>query len=686
MTNYKHWDSKTDAEHIVWLGFNRCDASVNSINSEVLDELNIIVQDIAKQKDLSGLIIYSLKEKGFIAGADVTAFSQFKSPEEAVEFLRKGQTVFSRIEALPIPTVAMIDGFCMGGGLELALACDYRVATDDKDTRLGLPEIMLGIHPGWGGTVRLPRLIGGFNALSQVILTGSAIASVKAKKMGIVDDVVPVRQLKRAAIYFVKNKPAKHKPGFLQSLTNNSWARAMLAPFLRSNVAKRVKKEHYPAFFAVIDLWEKEAGFGERAYLKEADSVEQLVSHGETANNLIRVFHLRERMKAFAKDSDFKATHVHVIGAGVMGGDIAMWCAFRGLHVTLQDKSYAQIAPAIGRAHAFYKKKFRQTRFVESAMDRLVADPDGHGIARADVIIEAVFENLEVKQAIMKQVEEKAKKDAIIATNTSSIPLDEISQVMKNPERLVGIHYFNPVAKMELVEVVSSSKTLKKVRDNACSFVGQIGRLPLPVKSSPGFLVNRVLMPYLMECVQLLEEGYSGETIDKAAKDFGMFMGPVELADTVGMDVCLAVAENLTQHFGGTVPQKLRDMVKAGKLGRKTGEGFYLYKNGKPVKNKPNTDKSNTDIANRLILRMINEGAACLREGVVSDSDLLDGGMIFAAGFAPFRGGPMNYARHFGHDQLIELFNKFEAKYGERFKADAGLINQNQPVADLHSV
>ena len=672
MTTYKHWDSKTDADHIVWLGFGRCDASVNSINSEVLDELNIILQEIAKQTDLTGLIIYSLKEKGFIAGADVTAFSQFKTPAEAVEFLRKGQTVFSRIEALSIPTVAMIDGFCMGGGLELALACDYRVATDDKDTRLGLPEILLGIHPGWGGTVRLPRLMGGFDALSKVILTGAAIASVKAKKMGIVDEVVPVRQLKRAAVYFIKNKPAKRKPDFLQSLSNHSWARKMLAPLLRYNVAKRVSKEHYPAFYAVIDLWEKESGFGERAYLKEADSVEQLVSKGDTAKNLIRVFQLRERMKAFAKDSDFKATHVHVIGAGVMGGDIAMWCAFRGLNVTLQDKSYEQIAPAIGRAQAFYKKKFRDARSIQAAMDRLVADPEGHGIARADVIIEAVFENLAVKQEIMKQVEKKAKKDAIISTNTSSIPLDEISQVMKNPDRLVGIHYFNPVAKMELVEVVSSDKTLKSVRESACAFVAQIGRLPLPVKSSPGFLVNRVLMPYMMESVQLLEEGYSGETIDKAAKDFGMFMGPVELADTVGMDVCLAVAENLTQHFGGTVPQKLRDMVAQGKLGRKTGEGFYRYKNGKPIKNKVSNDKNGQDIANRLILRMVNEGSACLREGVVSDADLLDGGMIFAAGFAPFRGGPMNYAKQVGHDKLNAQFISLENRYGSRFKADAG--------------
>ncbi|WP_028389537.1 3-hydroxyacyl-CoA dehydrogenase NAD-binding domain-containing protein [Legionella fairfieldensis] len=671
MDNYKHWEMEKDEDHIIWLGINRQDASVNTINDEVLDELNSLLQEIAQISDAKGLIIYSAKNKGFIAGADVHAFSKFDPSVGAVNFLRKGQNVFSRLEALSLPTVAMIDGFCMGGGLELALACDYRVATEDS--RLGLPEIMLGFHPGWGGTVRLPRLIGGFDALSKVILTGIPLVAIKAKRLGILDDVVPLRQLKRAAVYFIKNKPSLHKPKFMQALTNYSWVRAILAPLLRYNVAKRVRKKHYPAPFAVIDLWEKEGGIGERAYLKEADSVEQLVSQGDTATNLIRAFLLRERMKSFAKDSNFKAEQVHVIGAGVMGGDIAAWCALRGLHVTLQDKSYAQIAPAMGRAYKLFKKKLRQPRLIQAAMDRLVADPDGHGIGRADVIIEAVFENLDVKQAIMKQVEAQAKKTAIIATNTSSIPLDEISQIMADPTRLVSIHFFNPVAKMELVEVVSSPKTKKMITQHSCSFVNQIGRLPLPVKSSPGFLINRVLTPYLMECVQLLEEGYSAEEIDEAATSFGMVMGPVELADTVGMDVCLAVAENLTAHFGGTVPEKLRQMVKEGKLGRKSGEGFYHYKNGKPVKRKLKANKSNQEIANRLILRMVNEAAACLREKVVADSDLLDGGMIFATGFAPFRGGPMNYAKHFGHDKLNELFTKLASQYGERFKADASL-------------
>ena len=673
MNNYKHWQMQSDASHIVWLGMDRQGAPVNTINDEVLDELSSLLHDISQKNEAKGLIIYSLKKKGFVAGADINAFSNLKETAQVMDFLRKGQAVFSYLESLTIPTVAMIDGFCLGGGFELALACDYRIVTDDKNTKIGLPEILLGFHPGWGGTVRLPKLIGGFQALSQVILTGSALSATRAKALGMVDDVVPLRQLVRAAVYYIKNAPPKHKPSVLQSLSNYTWCRSVLAKLMYRQVAKKARQEHYPAPYAVIDLWEKEGGFHERAYLKEADSVERLITKNDTAINLIRAFFLRERMKAFAKDSRFQAKHVHVIGAGVMGGDIAAWCALKGLTVTLQDQSYEKIGPAIARAHQLFKKKLKKPRPIQAAMDQLLPDPEGHGIARADVIIEAVFENLDVKQAIIKQVEEKAKKEAIIATNTSSIPLDEISQVMANPERLVGIHFFNPVSRMELIEVVSSRRTTKSIRQDACAFVSQIGRLPLPVQSSPGFLVNRLLMPYLIECMQLLNEGYSAEVIDEAALSFGMMMGPVELADTVGMDVCLAVAENLTAHFGGTVPEKLRQMVRAGKLGRKSGEGFYRYKNGKPVKHKISHATGYKEISDRLILRIVNEAAACLREGVVADSDLLDAGMIFGTGFAPFSGGPMHYASQFGHDKLNELFSRLETQHGERFKADTGL-------------
>ena len=669
--NHKHWVMEIDPDQIIWLGLDRFGESVNSISDEVLDELNSLLHDIANMSHAKGVVIHSLKKKGFIAGADIHTLATLDSSEKAIDFLRKGQAVFSRLEQLPIPSVALINGFCMGGGMELVLACDYRIATDEDSTCFGLPEILLGFHPGWGGTVRLPRLIGGFQALTQTILTGASIRAPKAKALGIVDDVVPLRQLKRAAVYFINNKPEKRKATWIQSLTNLTPVRALLAQLIRYQVAKKVRKEHYPAPYAVIDLWEKENGFDNRAYLKEADSVHHLLNQNDTAKNLIRIFLLRERLKSFAKDTNFRAKHVHVIGAGVMGGDIAAWCARQGFQVTLQDQSYERIAPAIGRAYALFKKKLRKPRKIQAAMDRLIPDPQGYGVERADVVIEAIFENLEAKQAIFKHIEAVAKPDALLATNTSSIPLSDISQVMLNPERLVGIHFFNPVAQMELVEVVTSDQTLPAIAAQACSFVTQIARLPLPVKSSPGFLVNRVLMPYLLECVQLLEDGYQPEVIDEAAQAFGMMMGPVELADTVGMDVCLAVAENLTSHFGGSVPKRLVDMVQAGQLGRKSGQGFYRYNSkGKPIKQKVKNDQHHLEIANRLILRMVNEATTCLTEQVVADADLIDAGMIFGAGFAPFRGGPMHYAQHFGHEKLNALIEQLQAQYGERFKVN----------------
>lgn len=670
MDNYHNWEVEIDQNEILWLKINRQNAAVNSINSETLDELNQILQVILqKDKPINGLVIYSDKPSGFIAGADITSFSNLTSADAVANFLRQGHAVFARLESLIIPTVVMIDGFCFGGGLELALACKYRIATDNPNTRIGLPEILLGIHPGWGGSVRLPQLIGGFDALTKVILTGAGLSSANAKRLGIVDDVVPYRQLKRAAVYFIKNKPPRHKPSFMQSLSNNALIRPLLAKLIRYNIAKKVRKEHYPAPYAMIDLWEKEGGMGERAYFKEIDSVEQLVTQGDTAKNLIRAFGLKEKLKAFAKQSDFKAKHVHVIGAGTMGGDIAAWCALKGLSVTLQDQSYEKIGPAIKRAYALFEKKLKKPHLVQAVMDKLIPDPEGRGVINADVIIEAAFENLKVKQAIFKDVEEKAKSDAILATNTSSLPLDEINTIMKNPERLVGIHYFNPVAKMELVEVVSGKKTDPKVASKACAFVGQIGRLPLPVKSSPGFLVNRILISGFMECLQLIDEGIEPERIDEAAKAFGMLMGPLEMADTVGLDICLSVVQNLTEHFGGKVSETLVQMVKEGKLGRKTGAGFYVYKNSKAVKKSLSASSIDQEISQRLVLRMVGESIACLRESVVESADLLDAAMIFGTGFAPFRGGPMTYAKTLGAEKLKEAFSKLQVQYGDRFNA-----------------
>jgi len=641
--NLQHFKTEIDSDNVAWWWLDRKDMAVNTINEGVILELEALIDEAQKNPSLKGIIIGSGKPTGFIAGADIKYFSKFSSEEEAFTFIRKGQLIFDKLEALTIPTLAMIDGFCMGGGTELALACKFRIAEDGLKTRIGLPEIKLGIQPGWGGTIRLPLMIGILKAMG-IILTGNPVSAKAAAKLGMVDACVPKRHLKRAAKMMVLENPPRRTAKGLDKLANLPFLRPFVAKLLRKNVSKHARKEHYPAPYAVIDLWEKDGCTAPDAMENEAKSLAKLTTT-ETAKNLIRVFFLTEKLKGLAKEAKFKAKHVHVIGAGVMGGDIAAWCAFRGLTVTLQDREPKFIAPAIKRAYELFKAKLKEPRVVQLAMDRLIPDITGRGIAQADVIIEAIIENKEAKQGLFKLIEEKAKPTAILASNTSSIPLADISSVMKDPSRLIGIHFFNPVAKMPLVEIVHDTATDPALIQQAAAFVRQIEKLPLPVKSAPGFLVNRVLMPYMIEAMQLLKEGVAPETVDEAALAFGMPMGPIELADTVGLDVCLSVAKFLSSDHAKL--SELEKMVKEKKLGRKTGEGFYVYKNGKAQKNS-NPPSTEIPVTDRLIAKMINESKDCLREHIVADKDLLDAGMIFGTGFAPFRGGPLHYAETVG--------------------------------------
>lgn len=666
LTHYNHWRIEIDSDKIIWLYFDKKNASVNTIDRQVMEELSNITDVLAKDTQHKGVVLASGKPTGFIAGADIAQFTQFKDVEEATAVLMLGQQILNKFEAIKIPTVALIDGFCLGGGLELVLACRYRIAEDGPKTRLGLPEVKLGIHPGWGGTVRLPRLIGGISALN-LILTGSTVSGKAAAKMGFVDAAVPKRQLIHAAKYYILEHPAKHQPTTLQAFTNRQWPRQLISQYMRRELNAKVNSTHYPAPFIALDNWERIGVDTNTAYDAEAKSCGKLF-FSDTCQNLVRVFFLQEKLKALGKDVSFSPKRVHVIGAGTMGGDIAAWCALQGIKVTLQDLEPKFIAPAIKRAYSLYVGKLKDPNRVQKAMDNLIPDWEGHGLAKADLIIEAVVEDLAIKQALFKKIEEQAKPEAILATNTSSIPLDEINKVMRSPERLVGIHYFNPVSKMQLVEIVRGEKTSQDVVNKATAFVRRIDRLPLPVKSSPGFLVNRILMPYLLESVELLNEGIPATVIDKAMVSFGMPMGPITLADTVGLDVCLSVAKNLGQYFNTPIPVRLTELVAQRHLGRKTGQGFYKYdKNGKQIK--PTSEeytKPLQEISDRLVLRMLNEAFACLREGVVANGDLLDAGMVYGTGFAPFRGGPIHYAQSQGIQELYQQFVLQQQARGEK--------------------
>ena len=668
--SYKHWQLNKDDEGLLWLTFDREGTPVNSLSRDVFIELNDILTTVANDPPL-GMAILSGKKTGFIAGADISQFSNLKTADEAFDLIRQGQLILDKLAALPFPTVACIHGFCLGGGTELALACTYRIATDDASTKIGLPEVKLGIHPGWGGTVRLPVLIGAPKAMN-VMLTGASFSGKAMAKMGVVDVCVPLRELKRAAHYYLVHKSARHMPKWHEALTNRSLLRSFIGNFFYNALKKKkVVKDHYPAPYAIVRNWIRDGARG-NALVNEAKSIAELMV-GETARNLVRVFFLQTAMKDCAKGSNFSPKHVHVIGAGTMGGDIALYCAYKGLRVTLQDQSPERIAPAIARAYKFYQKKLKLPRLIAAAMDRLQPDVEGYGIESADIIIEAVFENLKVKQDLFAMLERRAKPEALLATNTSSIPLEDIATVLDKPERLVGIHFFNPVAKMPLVEVVYGQSTSQDVIKSAAKFVTKISRSPIVVKSSPGFLINRILMPYLMEAMILLGEGYDPQVIDKAAVHFGMPMGPVTLADMVGLDICLSVANELAKTFGGDVPVRLKDMVAAGNLGVKSGKGFYEYKNGKLMTPDLSLDSPDLHIIqDRLILIMVNEAVTCLEEGVIATEDSLDIGMIFGTGFAPFRGGPIHYARARGLQEVVQTLQSMESKFGPRFKPSMG--------------
>jgi len=637
----QHWTLTRDADGLAWLTFDKSGATANTLSAAVLAELNEAL-DLLEREPPKGLVIRSGKSNGFIAGADVEEFGEVKDEAGAIAIVKRGWDTFERLAGVAYPTLALVRGFCLGGGLELALACRYRVVVDEPGTRLGLPEVMLGIVPGWGGIKRLPRLAGAPAAL-DLLLTGRTVDARRAKKLGIADECVPPRIMDNTARGVLRARPAPRTLGLPLSLTLNPLARSYIAAQARKQVAKRARREPYPAPYAVLDLWVKYDGNALAAPASDPASVPALLKT-PTAANLIRVFRLQERLKALGKDDASKARHVHVVGAGTMGGDIAAWCALRGLTVTLQDQDAKRLAPAMQRAAKLFADRLRDPRRVRDATDRLIPDVRGDGAARADVIIEAIFENVEAKRALFAALEKKAKPDALLASNTSSIPLESIASVLADPGRLLGLHFFNPVAKMMLVEIVVGAQARQTLLPPAAAFVRQIDKLPLPVKSAPGFLVNRVLAPYLMAAFHCVDEGIALEAIDEAALAFGMPMGPIELADSVGLDICVAVGKILGDD--AMPPKKLMELVGAGHLGRKTGRGFYTWTQGKPQKAAAGAQVPG--LALRLVDPLVAEARAALAEGIVSDADLVDAGAIFGTGFAPFRGGPLHYAEASG--------------------------------------
>ncbi|MCT8996997.1 3-hydroxyacyl-CoA dehydrogenase NAD-binding domain-containing protein [Chelativorans intermedius] len=673
---FTHWRYSRDESGVVWLLLDREGESTNTLSEAVLTELDAVLDDVHGLQ-ARGLVIRSAKAGGFIAGADIRDFRGVDEAGEVEARMRRAHDIVDKLSALPIPTIAVVHGHCLGGGLELALACRHRIALEGAS--FGLPEVLLGLHPGLGGTFRLPALIGPLEAMGMM-LTGRSVHARKARKLGLVDAVVEERHVEAAVRAAVEGKIKRSRPRLGVAVFNLAPARRMAAKRMRAQAQEKAPQQHYPAPHRLIDLWEKHGGDARAMQRAEIRSFSTLLC-GETAQNLMRVFFLREGLKRLGR-GESGIERVHVIGAGTMGGDIAAWCAARGLSVSLTDLDPKAVARAVGRASAFFDKRLHGSLERRDALDRLMPDFSGDGVGSADLVIEAVAEKAEVKRKVFESVAPRMKPGAILATNTSSIPLEILRQAVPFPERFVGLHFFNPVTRMELVEIVAHDGASDETLEQARAFCGAIGRLPAPVVSAPGFLVNRALTPYLVEAFTLFDEGVPKEVIDRAARAFGMPMGPIELADRVGLDICLEVALMLRERLGNTMPEVpdwLVKKVEAGETGRKAGRGLYIYdERGKPrseevkVAEGGAAARSEAEIADRLVLPMLNMLVRCLREGVVADAEIADAAMVFATGFAPFRGGPLHYARTRGVDAIVNDLRALQERHGERFAPDAG--------------
>ncbi len=666
---FKNWSLDTDDNGVVWLRFDKAEGNANVLSTEVMLELEEILSQL-EAKQPQGLIIHSGKQSGFIMGADISEFSSVTTPELGYEVTRRGQDLFTRIENLDCPTVSVINGFCLGGGLELAMSTVYRLALPNKKPILGLPEVQLGLHPGFGGTVRAVQICGVRPAM-QIMLTGKSITVDKGRRIGLIDRIAADDNWREAARELIASGKAKNRPPLVERMLSLGIFRPFIKSVLIKQVASKARKEHYPAPYAMIDLWSHHGASPKTGYEAEAKSFAELMV-SDTSRNLVRVFFLQGKLKGQGNKPTTKIRNVHVVGAGVMGGDIAAWCALRGLNVTLQDREEKYVQPAIERAHKFYSKRIRDDKERSAAVERLQSDVAGDGVSKADLIIEAIYENMDAKKSLYADLEKKMQPGAILATNTSSIRLQELRTELKDPQRFIGIHFFNPVAQLPLVEVVRCEDTDPTVLDAGFGFVKGIGKFPLECASSPGFVVNRILAPYMSEAMHLVGEGAGLAAIDRVAVAFGMPMGPIELSDSVGLDVVTHVSKVLGTQMQGPVAERMSKMVEEGHLGRKTGQGFYKWQDGKAEKPAEAGGRPAPDTEDRLILSMVNEAVACLSDGVVTDADLLDAGVIFGTGFAPFRGGPINYARERGIDVVVARLKALSAEYGPRFEPHSG--------------
>ena len=675
------------------LTFDMPNSTANVFTSEVLDELEAFVDEVATSK-LKALFIESAKENIFIAGADIKSIQSAKDEASVRAFVQQGEELFNRVEQLPFPTVAVIDGACLGGGLELALACNYRLATNHAHTRIGLPEVNLGIIPGFGGTQRLTPLVGYAKAM-ELIVGGKQLKGDKALKLGVVDASVPRGYLAfKKEEYIAEILAGTLEAKILKQRKGVKWYETLLAVrLLIASLAKRtvLKKTHghYEAPLVAIEVLKKSYGKSlERGLALEREAITKLALT-TTSKNLVELFLISETLKSesFSQAKAKEVNNTAIVGTGIMGSGIAWALNNQNMEVRLKDRNLKSAGKAIATIRKIYAGVQRRGRLSEREvalkMDRITFTTEYVGFERCDFLLEAVFEDLALKQQVYREFEEVLSPTAIIASNTSSISVSKLAEKMSHPERFVGMHFFNPVHKMPLVEIIAGEKTSDETIATVVALAKRLGKTPIKVKESAGFLVNRVLLPYLMESVRMFEEGTSVKKIDQLLLKFGMPMGAFTLIDTVGVDVGEKVANILHNAYGErmfTTPLMTK-MLEKGWLGAKSKKGFYDYSSKKPKLNSEvnslqygRVELDDKVILDRAILTMINEASRCLEEKVVDNARYLDMAMVMGTGFPAFRGGLMRYTDSLGIRNVVERLNDFSTRYGDRFAPSELLV------------
>ncbi|MEZ6051935.1 MAG: 3-hydroxyacyl-CoA dehydrogenase NAD-binding domain-containing protein [Planctomycetaceae bacterium] len=715
MSTYEHLHVDRDARGVWTISFDLAGRAVNVFNESIFRELTAALDQIDRDSGAKLLVLRSAKEAGFFVGADVNRIQDLTTPEEAELAIKSGQDLFQRIEDLKIPSVAAIHGNCLGGGLEMALACTYRIVRDDGSTKLGLPETQLGVIPGWGGTQRLPRQIG-LQKAAPMILTGSSMNAVKAKQAGLADAVASTENFDSDVAAFVDQllagkKPDKHSPKLRDRLLDGTGlGRAIVMRMARKQIAKQSR--HYPALPAALNAIETGLKQGLKLGLAKERAEFCRVLFTPTCRNLLGLFFQREKARSvetWVGTTDIDAPQIKtiaVLGAGTMGAGIAQLAATSGFQVILKDIDELTVQQGIKQITSLTEKGVRKGGLSRQAADKALAaitpTAEMQPVTQADLVIEAIVERMDIKQKVFSELDQQLPPQVLLASNTSSLSISDMAAVTKRADKVAGLHFFNPVHKLPLVEVVRAKETSANTIAALVNVAKALGKTPLVVAEGPGFLVNRILFPYFDEAVRLVVEGHPIQEIDREAKRFGMPMGPLELLDTVGIDVGADVASHLPMASvdESPTPKQLAEMVVQGRRGLKSGKGFYDYKNGKrdqPMPSPVSTSSAQLPLAvdlngetisgiqQRLILALINAAGQCLHDGIVEEPWMVDLGMVLGTGFAPFRGGPLRLAETWGRDRLREQLNTLADLCGPRFEPSPFFTESRTPTPASHN-